>query len=137
MARPSKLPPHEELLQIKVREGLTNRALGERYGVGEKAVSMAFARGGGEKQIRASESQTAFPWTIDPRHANGTLYRSILAFRHWQGKTKQLSPKEYEQAMRVKETAEQLGAAITYDRDNGFAWARRRPEDGDAMFVVR
>lgn len=120
---------------MKAAEGLTDAELAARLGVTDRAISTSRMRWE-QAQKKEKDRAANFPWTISAAHTSGNLYKMMLATRFWE--TQQIkSPEEYRMAMQVLDTATKMDMVVAYDRDRGFYWTTKRPEDGASLFVKR
>lgn len=110
--------------------------LSERYSVTRQAVADRVKKYRERQNIEVVR-QKPWPWPVRNIHTQGSvLYESVLALRKMYDGEK-LTNQETTRARGLLTFSAKMDVVITYDPERGFMWTSRRPEDHDAMFVVR
>jgi transcriptional regulator with XRE-family HTH domain len=129
--RQRALPEDEELKRLRA-EGLSYAAIGERYGVTREAVSQAFAR---RKLAPPQRKKYALyiPWTVREAHQFDVQNR-ILRLYARRDMGEELPPMEAKRLDNFLREMAKRDLVITYDREDGWGYTRRLPEDGARIF---
>lgn len=135
--RPRKLPPDEEIYRESLDPDVSHQDLAEKYGVARTTIGSAVARAKKAADAKTEPTLPPFPWVIAEEHQRGAqLYKVMNAYRRHEAGLP-CTPEQVKFANELRRYATRLGMAVTYDYEKGFGYVNRRPEDGDAMFVVR
>lgn len=121
-----------------LRQGITQREVGERFGVTQAAIADAIRRGRIKFEYVNQPKDRAMPWRVKPEHQQKYLARMLrAAHRQEQGLTN--APPIARMLKSFLESAERDDFVVTYepDTEDGFFRVTRRPGVDDLPLVRR
>lgn len=129
--------PEPDVLVRHATEGLTNKEIGELYGVTGEAVRQALEKAGYERTSGRPSHAYYLPWKIRSDHIGDVLARRLRAYsKRMQGKPLSDSDARLlDEWLKFMDGGNSLGVPLSvhYDRqdDDGFWLEPRQPGDRD------
>lgn len=130
--RQRALPDDEELKRLRFAEGMSYAQIGELYGVTREAVSQAFAR----RKLAPPQRKKYveyIPWTVKEAHQFDVQNRILRLFAR-RDMGEELAPTDEKRLDNFLREMNKRDLVITYDREGGWGYARRVPEDEGRIF---
>ena len=130
--------PDSEVLVRHASEGLTNKEIGEIYGVTGEAVRQALEKAGFTRSDNGRPSHAYYlPWKVRADHVGDVLARRLRAYsKRQQGKPlKDTEARLLDEWVKFMDGGNSLGVPLSvhYDRsdEDGFWLEPRQPGDRD------
>lgn len=122
---------NDDELRALVEKGMSGSAIARELGVSATAVNKRLQRLREKDQDRAA---FLLPWAVRSEHADGYVYRAVLAYGH-RMRGEALNQRQRTELAELEAFLHQHDAVVTYDYNQGFMIRNRRPGDGPSLVV--
>lgn len=135
MAYPKKLPDDKTLASL-VRKGLTNKAIGDLYGVSGESVRQRLVKAGIIRPERISHA-TYLPWTVRSDHTRLLLARRLRDYSRRQQNQPEDQPRALDAWLKFMDGGNRWGLpmAVHYDRADPDGFWLEPAKDGDRNYI--
>jgi hypothetical protein len=128
--------PSDEKLRELLDQGLTQKEIGERYGVRRQTVGYWVKRAGLSNRATAITHKDYLPWNVRDTDHHDSIARAL----RWYSTLQQGGELDYVAKREVQRLLDFLKArnvVVNYDRDRGFFLVPRKPGVDKATDIIR
>ena len=128
--------PSDDVLRELIDAGVTQREIGERYGVKRQTVGYWIKRAGLGTRSAGRSHKDYLPWDVKAEDHHDSIARAL----RWYSTREQggdLDPVAKREVERLLEFLKEEKVVVDYERDRGFFFRRRKPGVDRVTDIIR